>query len=55
MAITKILNKVHGYHCDKCRVVPKVIFSNNEGFLCKDHAVSTYGAEAVANATIEEE
>lgn len=55
MAITKLKNKAHGYHCDRCNVVPKVIFSNNKGFLCEKHAEEEYGVEAVKTAELEED
>lgn len=55
MVLTKLKNKLHGYHCDKCNVVPKVIFSDENGFLCEDHATKKYGAELVISAVLEED
>jgi hypothetical protein len=35
--------------------VPKVIFSDNEGFLCPAHAVEKFGKDNVEAATEEED
>lgn len=53
--VEKIKNKLHGYHCDKCNQVPKVIFRDEKGFLCELHAIKEHGEEAVKNAVVEEE
>lgn len=55
MVLTKLKNKLTGYHCDKCNIVPKVIFSDENGFLCEDHAVKKYGLDAVKSAVVDEE
>ena len=45
MAVEKINNKAHGYHCDKTRQVPKVIYRDEDGFMCEEVAVKKYGQE----------
>lgn len=53
--VSKIKNKIHGYHCDRCKVVPKVIYADETGFLCEQHANDKHGAEVIKALEFEED
>lgn len=51
--LTKHDNKKHGYRCDKTKMVPKVIYSDENGFYCEEVAKAKFGEEEVLNAESE--
>lgn len=53
--VIKMKNKSLGYHCDRCGIVGKVVFSDNGGFLCENHAIEKFGQEIVTNAKFEDD